>query len=140
MYHFTQWVTFQIDTFLLESILLSQASFTQAHSGWHRDQTISTGVMPGFSQAPEETAPVSALLCVPTERPIPGVFPHLLPAAACQLQSVRSEDKQRPKDEHPIIKRPKYTSFRFNFSYGNWQRFFKLVNTSVLTSHALRAM
>ena len=50
--------------------------------------------MAGFSQAPEETAPVLGVPCVPTEHPVPGHLPlPLLLAATCQLQSVRSEDK-----------------------------------------------
>lgn len=52
--------------------------------------------------APENSTPVSGLPCPPTASPVPGASLHLLPAAACQPQSLRAEDKQGgTKGQHP---------------------------------------
>ena len=61
---------------------------------WHRDKPISAGLLLRFSQAPEKTAPVSGVPCAPLNVLSRRLALHLLPAATCQLQGVRSEDKR----------------------------------------------
>lgn len=74
------------------------------HTGPHPRPTckpISTGCARP-PHAPENSAPVSGSPCPPTASPVPGASLHLLPAAACQPQSLRAEDKQGgTKGQHP---------------------------------------
>ena len=87
MHHIANWNIFKrnlswffTSTFIPGSGYSHQSSQIMFPRQWLRDKPISTGVMAGFSQTPEKTAPVSGFPCVPTERPVPGASPHLLPA------------------------------------------------------------
>lgn len=109
----TQCVTFQLNPAQENSILGSQPPFSRLtvqspkcpnHMGPHPRPTckpISTGCARP-PHAPENSAPVSGSPCPPTASPVPGASLHLLPAAACQPQSLRAEDKQGgTKGQHP---------------------------------------
>ena len=100
---------------------------------WLRDKPISTGVIAGFLLTSEKTAPVSGFPCVPTERPVPGTSPHLLPAKS------RAQDQRTNKELkisiHELAHILSISLLDTIFAWGNCQGFSKLYILSIVLTH-----